>query len=69
MTMEENRELLDVQINGDGIGHVAHMSSFTLSDKETGTKKQDSNVTLATIAEKEGKKILIELTEISTETR
>ena len=66
MTVESNRELLAVQKDGESASHVAHTSSFTLRDKQTGSQEKKSNVTLATIGVKNGVMVLTELTEIST---
>ena len=67
MTLEESRELLDVPEDKDGIGYVAHASRFKTKDKKTGAEKQESNVTLAKIVRKDGKRTLVQLTEISKE--
>jgi len=66
MTVESNRELLAVQKDDESAGQVAHISKFTLKDKQTGSPEEKSNVTIATIGIKDGKMVLTELAEIST---
>jgi hypothetical protein len=43
---------------------VAHISTFILKDKETGVEKADTSVTISTVAWKDGKRILTELSEL-----
>lgn len=66
LSVQRNQELLashdGEQYNAGG--SVAHISEFTLRERQTGLEKKESSVTLATVAILEGKRILTELTEV-----
>ncbi|KAJ3538903.1 hypothetical protein NM208_g5704 [Fusarium decemcellulare] len=49
---------------GSGAGCVAHMSHFTLTNKETGEETKCSSLTLANVRVNDGKRMLVELTEV-----
>ncbi|KAF4464156.1 hypothetical protein FALBO_9015 [Fusarium albosuccineum] len=49
---------------GNGAGCVAHMSHFTLTNKETGEETKCSSLTLANVRVNDGKRMLVELTEV-----
>lgn len=66
LSQQRNQELLaskDGEQHNAG-GSVAHISDFTLRDRQTGLEKKESSVTLATVAILNGKRILTELTEV-----
>ncbi|KAH8698806.1 hypothetical protein BGW36DRAFT_150528 [Talaromyces proteolyticus] len=66
-SIQSNQELLSshdgIETVGSG-GSVAHISTYTEMDKKTRLEKQQSTVTLATVAVLDGKKVLIELVEV-----
>lgn len=45
-------------------GSVAHLTTFTITEKQTGVEKKKSTVTLAKVATKDGQIVLTELTEV-----
>ncbi|OJJ76696.1 hypothetical protein ASPBRDRAFT_204260 [Aspergillus brasiliensis CBS 101740] len=66
-SVESNRELLASREPSEarnGGGSVAHISTFTVKDKQTGSVKRESTVTLATVGSVDGKRMLLELTEV-----
>ncbi|KAJ5105266.1 hypothetical protein NUU61_002613 [Penicillium alfredii] len=67
LSLESNRELLATREASEAVnsgGSVAHISTFILKDKQNGLEKRESTVTLATVAIVDGKKLLMELTEV-----
>jgi hypothetical protein len=64
-TVQSFRELLSSQVDGNDLsGSVAHLVTFTTTEKQTGVEKKRSSVTLATVATKDGQRVLTELTEV-----
>lgn len=66
LSVQRNEELLasyDVNVAG-GEGSVAHISDFTLKDRQSGLEKKESTVTLATVKTVRGQRVLAELTEV-----
>ncbi|KAF9875764.1 hypothetical protein CkaCkLH20_06696 [Colletotrichum karsti] len=51
--------------DGSGAGCVAHMSLFTLTDKQTNQAVKSSSLILANVQVRDGKRVLAELTEIA----
>jgi hypothetical protein len=43
---------------------VAHLTTFVVTEKQTGIEKKKSTVTVATVATKDGQRVLTELTEV-----
>lgn len=64
LTINTCHELMVRDVDSAGIGHVAHVSTFTIHDKKSGVDTPAKSVTLAKIAERFGKKTIVELTEI-----
>lgn len=58
LTIKTNRELLSSDTS------VAHISTFVLKDKETGVEQANTSVTICTVAWKDGKRILTDLSEL-----
>lgn len=51
--------------DGSGAGCVAQLVRFTLTDKATGVENKALNLTLASVQVREGKRMLVELTEVA----
>ncbi|KAJ5371986.1 hypothetical protein N7517_003992 [Penicillium concentricum] len=67
LSVLSNEELLsscEGQDSPGAGGSVAHISSFVLKDRQTGLERKESTVTLATVGLTNGKRILVELTEV-----
>ncbi|KZL79220.1 hypothetical protein CI238_04289, partial [Colletotrichum incanum] len=66
MSVQSNNE---IQVwnapDGSGGGCVAHMSHFTLTDKKSGQAVKSSSLTLANVQVRNGKRVLVELTEVA----
>lgn len=45
-------------------GSVAHLTVFSVTDKETGAESLESSLTLVTCAKQDGRVVLTELTEV-----
>ncbi len=50
--------------NGSGSGCVSHMSHFTLASKATGAETKSTSLILSYVQVRDGKKMLVELTEV-----
>ncbi|KAI1870612.1 uncharacterized protein JN550_005155 [Neoarthrinium moseri] len=67
LTMDSNDEVAAWQAPGQsGAGCVAHMSHFTQRSKQDREATSARSLTLANVAIREGKRCLVELTEIAT---
>ncbi|KAJ5917671.1 hypothetical protein N7466_011225 [Penicillium verhagenii] len=65
ISLQSSRELLaSANATDEGIGSVAHIQTFTLEDKKTGTQRTQTSLTISVIEQNEGGKQLIEMTEI-----
>ncbi|KAE8378830.1 hypothetical protein BDV26DRAFT_291811 [Aspergillus bertholletiae] len=65
ISVHSSHELLaTLDVTDKGIGSVAHIQTFTLEDKKTGTQRTQTSLTISVIALSDGKKQLTELTEI-----
>lgn len=51
--------------DGLGAGCVAQLLRFTLTDKASGAETKSSNLAVANVQVREGKRMLVELTEVS----
>lgn len=51
--------------DGSGAGCVAQVFRFTLNNKESGTETKSSNLAVANVQVREGKRMLVELTEVT----
>jgi hypothetical protein len=51
--------------DGSGAGCVAQLLHLTLTDKANGTETKSSNLALANVLVREGKRMLVELTEVA----
>jgi hypothetical protein len=68
LSVQSSRELLASSDATDkGIGSVAHIQTFILEDKKTGTRRKQTSLTISVIASSDGGKQLVELTEIMLE--
>ncbi|KAJ5160880.1 uncharacterized protein N7482_007884 [Penicillium canariense] len=65
ISVQSSRELLaSSDATDNGIGSVAHIQTFILEDKKTGTQRKQTSLTISVIASSDGGKQLIELTEV-----
>ncbi|CAI7658877.1 unnamed protein product [Penicillium pancosmium] len=65
ISVQSSRELLaSPDATDKNTASVAHIQTFTLEDKETGTQRTQTSLTICVIAFSDGKKQLIELMEI-----
>jgi hypothetical protein len=63
--VQSSRELLaSPDATDKGIGSVAHIQTFTLEDKKTGTQRTQTSLTVSVIESSDGRKQLKELMEI-----
>lgn len=63
--VHSSRELLaSPDATDKSTASVAHIQTFTLEDKKTGTQRTQTSLTISVIAFSDGKKQLIELMEI-----
>lgn len=68
ISVQSSRELLASSDATDkGIGSVAHIQTFILEDKKTGTQRKQTSLTISVIASSDGGKQLVELTEIMSD--
>ncbi|GKT56356.1 hypothetical protein ColTof4_09098 [Colletotrichum tofieldiae] len=66
MSVQSNNEIQAWNApDGSGSGCVAHMSHFTLADKKSGQAVKSSSLTLANVQIRDGKRVLVELTEVA----
>ena len=64
-TIQSCREILSSEVNGSSFGgSVAHLTTFVVTEKQTGIEKKKSTVTVATVASTDGQRVLTELTEV-----
>lgn len=65
ISVQSSRELLaSPDATDKGIGSVAHIQTFTLEDKKTGTQRTQTSLTISVIESSDGRKQLKELMEI-----
>lgn len=65
-SLKSTRELLVVHSDTQGVSHLAQEATFVAEDKNTGVKTETRSVILASISEKDGKRLLTGLDEITT---
>ncbi|KAJ6000056.1 hypothetical protein N7481_000465 [Penicillium waksmanii] len=65
ISVQSSRELLaSPNATDKSIGSVAHIQTFTLEDKKTGTQRTQTSLTISIVAFSDERKQLIELMEI-----
>ncbi|KAH7128874.1 hypothetical protein EDB81DRAFT_728638 [Dactylonectria macrodidyma] len=66
LSLQNNRDIQHWDTSdGSGAGCVAQLSHFKLTNKETGVITESSTLVLANIQMVDGKKMLVELTEVA----
>ena len=64
MTVQSNEELLTWEAPDGSGGSVAQLGRWTRKDKTTGEELQFSNLLIANVQIRDGKKVLVEMTEV-----
>ncbi|GIJ91893.1 hypothetical protein Asppvi_010868 [Aspergillus pseudoviridinutans] len=68
MAVKSSRELLASSAAVDTeIGSVAHIQTFTLEEKKTGAKREQTSLTICVVASTGGKKQLVEMAEVMSD--
>jgi hypothetical protein len=67
ISLQSSRELLASSNEAvKGIASVAHIQTFILEDKKTGTQRKQMSLTISVIASRDGGKQLVEMTEVTS---
>jgi len=65
MTVQSNDEIIAWEApDGSGTGLVSHLSRWTRKNKQTGEEQSYTDLTVAKVETRNGKRVLVELTEI-----
>jgi hypothetical protein len=68
MAVKSSRELLASSGAADPeIGSVAHIQTFTLEEMKTGTKREQTSLTICVTASTGGKRQLVEMAEVMSD--